>query len=79
MGSRRVIDRLGRNGIRSEGKACVVAARLVLLRHLLVVSPPPFAPSSRLVVGQEDQDAVGVEDKVVGPLYAQSERTADNL
>ena len=70
MGSRRVVDRLGRSSIRSEGKACVVAARLVLLRHLLVVSPPPFAPSLRLVVGQEDQDAEGVEDNV-GPPYAQ--------
>ena len=47
-----------------------VAARLVLLRHPLVVSPPPFSSSSRLVVGQEDQDAEGVEDKV-GPPYAQ--------
>ena len=70
MGSRRVIDRLGRSSIRSEGKACVVAARLVLLRHLFVVGPPPFAPSPRLVVGQEDQDADDVED-YVGPPYAQ--------
>ena len=77
-GSRRIIDRLSRSSIRSEGVVRVVAARLVLLRHLSEVGPPPFTPSLWLVVGQEDQDADKVED-YVGPPYAQSERTADNL
>ena len=46
----------------------------------LFQSTSVYPQVQRLVVGQEDQDTVGVEDKkVVEPPYAQRERTADNL
>ena len=40
-------------------------------------SPPPFSPGLWLVEGQGDRDAE--DDVLVGPPYAQWERTADNL